>query len=82
MSSRSERYLANAEKCQRFADVANTSGTKRLYGLLTSQWRQLAEEAEWTASVWRSAMLTSFARSTRLNAQSESLERFLKASRC
>ena len=48
MSSRSERYLANAEKCQRFADVANTSGTKRLYGLLTSQWRQLAEEAEWT----------------------------------
>jgi hypothetical protein len=28
MSSRSERYLANAEKCQQFADAANTSGTK------------------------------------------------------
>jgi hypothetical protein len=78
MSSRSERYLANAEKCQQSADAANTSGTKRLYGVLASQWRQLAEEAEWR----RSAMLTSFSRSTRLNAQSESLERFLKASRC
>ena len=48
MSSQSERYLANAEKCQQFADAANTSGTKRLYGVLTNQWRQLAEEAEWT----------------------------------
>jgi hypothetical protein len=51
MSSRSERYLANAEKCQQFADDANTSGTKRLYGVLTSQWRQLAEEAEWTDKI-------------------------------
>jgi hypothetical protein len=41
MSSRSVRYLANAEKCQQVADVANTSGTKRLYGVLASQWRQL-----------------------------------------
>ncbi len=48
MSSRSERYLANAEKCQQFADAANTSGTKRLYGVLASQWRQLTEEADWT----------------------------------
>ena len=48
MSSRSERYLANAEKCQRCTDVANTSGPKRLYAMLASQWRQLAEEADWT----------------------------------
>jgi hypothetical protein len=48
MSSRSERYLANAEKCQQRADVAYTSGTKRLYEVLASQWRQLAEEADWT----------------------------------
>src|SRR5438034_1266799 len=46
MSSRSERYLANAEKCQRCADVAYTSGTKRLYGVLASNWQQLAEEAD------------------------------------
>ena len=46
MSSRSERYLANAEKCQQCTDVAYTSGTKRLYGVLASQWRQLAEEAD------------------------------------
>jgi hypothetical protein len=26
MSSRSERYLANAEKCQQVADAADTSG--------------------------------------------------------
>jgi phosphopentomutase len=48
MSSRSARYLANADKCQQCAEVAYTPGTKRLYGVLTSQWRQLAEEAEWT----------------------------------
>jgi hypothetical protein len=51
MSSRSERYLANAEKCQQVADAANTSGTKRLYGVLASQWRQLAEEADWTDKI-------------------------------
>jgi hypothetical protein len=48
MSSRSERYLAHAEKCQRCTDVAYTSGTKRLYEVLASHWRQLAEEANWT----------------------------------
>ena len=46
MSSRSERYLANAEKCQQISDAADTSGTKRLYGVMASQWRQLAEEAD------------------------------------
>ena len=51
MSSRSERYLANAEKCQQCTDVAYTSGTKRLYGVLASQWRQLAEEADWTDQI-------------------------------
>ena len=51
MSSRSERYLANAEKCQRCADVAYTSGTKRLYGTLASNWRRLAEEADWTDKI-------------------------------
>jgi hypothetical protein len=51
MSSRSERYLANAEKCQRFADAAYTSGTKRLYGALASNWRRLAEEADWTDKI-------------------------------
>jgi len=76
MSSRSERYLANAEKCQQSADAANTSGTKRLYEVLASQWRQLADEAEWTDKIV-SQPLTSFSRSTRLNAQSKNLERFL-----
>ena len=51
MSSRSERYLANAEKCQQVADAADTSGIKRLYGGLASQWRQLAEEADWTDQI-------------------------------
>ena len=31
MSSRSERHLAKAEKCQQVSDAADTSGTKRLY---------------------------------------------------
>jgi hypothetical protein len=44
MSSRSERYLAKAEKCQQISDAADTSGTKRLYAVLASQWRQLAEQ--------------------------------------
>ncbi len=57
MSSRSERYLANAEKCQQFADAANTSGTKRLYGVLASQWRQLAEKADWTDKIGSPALL-------------------------
>ena len=46
MSSRSERYLAKAEKCQQMSDAADTSGTKRLYGVMASQWRQLADEAD------------------------------------
>jgi hypothetical protein len=46
MSSRSERYLAKAEKCQQISDAADTSGTKRLYAVLASQWRQLAEGAD------------------------------------
>jgi len=48
MLSRSERYLAKAEKCQQMSDAADTSGTKRLYGVMASQWRQLAEEADET----------------------------------
>ena len=51
MSSRSERYLAKAEKCQQVADAANISGTKRLFGVMASQWRQLAEEADWTDQI-------------------------------
>jgi hypothetical protein len=51
MSSRSKRYLANAEKCQQCADVAYTPGTKRLYGVLASQWRHLAEGADWTDEI-------------------------------
>ena len=46
MLSRSERYLAKAEKCQQISDAADTSRTKRLYGVLASQWRQLADEAD------------------------------------
>jgi hypothetical protein len=51
MSPRSDRYPANAEKCQQCLEVAHTSGTKRLFGVLASQWRQLAEEADWTDKV-------------------------------
>src|SRR6266446_9764501 len=57
MSSRSVRYLAKAEKCQQVADAANTSGTKRLYGVLASQWWQLAEEAEETDQIGSTALL-------------------------
>ena len=46
MLSRSERYLAKAEKCQQISDAADISGTKRLFGVMASQWRQLAEEAD------------------------------------
>jgi hypothetical protein len=46
MLSRSERYLAKAEKCQQISDAADTSGTKRLYAVMASQWRQLAEKAD------------------------------------
>jgi hypothetical protein len=45
MLSRSER-LAKAEKCQQISDAADTSGAKRLFGVMASQWRQLAEEAD------------------------------------
>jgi hypothetical protein len=57
MSSRSERYLTNAEKCQRSTDVAYTPGTKRLYEVLASQWMQLAEEADWTDKIGSRAVL-------------------------
>jgi hypothetical protein len=48
MLSRSERYLAKAAKCQQISDAADTSGAKRLFGVMASQWRQLAEEADET----------------------------------
>jgi hypothetical protein len=48
MLSRSERYLAKAEKCQQISAAADASGTKRLYGVMASQWRQLADEADET----------------------------------
>jgi len=48
MLSRSERYLAKAEKCQQISDATDTSGTKRLYGVMASQWRQLADKADET----------------------------------
>jgi hypothetical protein len=48
MLSRSERYLAKAEKCQQISDAADISGTKRLYGVMASQWRQLADKADET----------------------------------
>jgi hypothetical protein len=46
MLSRSEQYLAKAEKCQQISDAADISGTKRLYGVMASQWRQLADEVD------------------------------------
>jgi hypothetical protein len=57
MSSRSERYLANADKCQQFPNAAYTPGRKRLYGVLATQWRQLAEEADWTDQIGSPALL-------------------------
>jgi hypothetical protein len=48
MSSRSERYLSNAEKCRQYADAVDTFGTKRLYEELSRQWLRLAEQAEET----------------------------------
>jgi hypothetical protein len=46
MLSRSERYLAKAEKCQQISDAVDAPGTKRLYGVMASQWRQLAEKVD------------------------------------
>src|SRR5439155_25874607 len=46
MSSRSEQYLARAEKCQQYADTARIPGTKRLYEVLASQWQHLANQAD------------------------------------
>jgi hypothetical protein len=46
MSSRSERYLANAEKCRQCSEAAYTTGTKHLYAELASQWLRLAEQAD------------------------------------
>ena len=57
MSARSERYLAKAEKCQQISNAADTSVTKRLYGVMASQWRQLAEEADWTDKKGSTALL-------------------------
>jgi hypothetical protein len=51
MSSRSERYLANAEKCQQFADAADSFGTKRLYEELSRQWLRLADQADRTDKI-------------------------------
>jgi cold shock protein len=51
MSSRSERYRANAEKCQQYADAADSFGTKRLYEELSRQWLRLAEQAEETGRI-------------------------------
>jgi len=48
MSSRSERCLANAERCQQYADAVDPFGTKRLYEELSRQWRRLSEQAEET----------------------------------
>ena len=48
MLSRSERYLAKAEKCQQISNAVDTPGTKRLYEVMASQWRQLAEKADET----------------------------------
>jgi hypothetical protein len=48
MLSRSERYIAKAEKCQQISDAADASGTKRLYEVMASHWRKLADEAEET----------------------------------
>ena len=45
MSPRSQQYLAKAAQCQQISDAADTSGTKRLYEMLASQWRHLAEKA-------------------------------------
>src|SRR5262245_35744283 len=51
MSSRSEWYLANAEKCQQYADAVDPFGTKRLYEELSRQWLRLAEQAEETGRI-------------------------------
>ena len=48
MLSRSERYLAKAEKCQQISNAVDTPGTNRLYEVMASQWRQLAEKADET----------------------------------
>ena len=67
MLSRSARYRAKADKCQQISDAADTFGTKRLFGVLASQWRHLAEEADETDKKPLSKF-TSFGTSTRLKA--------------
>jgi hypothetical protein len=48
MATRSERYLANAERCQQCSDTAYTAGTKHLFAELANQWLRLAEQAHRT----------------------------------
>ena len=48
MSSRSERYIARAEKCQQYADAVQGLGEKVLYQQLATQWLLLAEQADET----------------------------------
>jgi hypothetical protein len=58
MASRSERFLANADKCQQVADEAHNSGTKRLFEGLARQWLHLAERAKQTEGIESSRLLT------------------------
>jgi hypothetical protein len=46
MSSKSEQYIARAEKCQQHADAVHGLGEKVLYQQLASQWLLLAEQAD------------------------------------
>jgi hypothetical protein len=44
--TRSEQYIAKAEKCQQYADPVHGLGEKVLYQQLATQWLLLAEHAD------------------------------------
>jgi hypothetical protein len=46
MSSKSEQYIARAEKCQQHADAMQSSGEKVLYQQMATQWLLLAKQAD------------------------------------
>jgi hypothetical protein len=77
MSSRSEQYIAKAEKCQQYADAVHGLGEKVLYQQLATQWLLLAEQADEMDEVGRPPQLRTFphdARARKLDSIEQAVE--------
>jgi hypothetical protein len=78
MSSRSEQYIARAEKCQQYADAEHGLGEKVLYQQLATQWLLLAEHADEMDEVGRPSQLRPFPHDARAR-NLDSIERAVEA---